>query len=310
MLWSGDEPTALFLDSIDRWVDAMVADEHGGGRGPKGLVDAKIVAKASGVLCGRVVADRLLERHFSQCSAQWLSDDGDEITSGDTIALLDGPAESLLRMERTMLNIVGRLSGIATNTAEWSRSAEPIRVAATRKTEWGLLDKWAVHIGGGLTHRLNRSDVVMLKENDIVAASRNGEDSVATIRFLIGEIWAPQWREHWSQRREDYNVPNWTPMVEVRDTEEVLAAAAAWDVPGGEKIVLLVDNTGPSGIKEVIRALSEGGLRERCVLEGSGGVTLDSLAEWSPSGVDLVSSSALNLGVPPLDLSMLIGGGE
>jgi len=64
LLWSGGEPTALFLDSIDRWVDAMVADEHGGGMGPDRLVQANITAKAEGLLCGRPIADRLLERHF------------------------------------------------------------------------------------------------------------------------------------------------------------------------------------------------------------------------------------------------------
>jgi nicotinate-nucleotide pyrophosphorylase (carboxylating) len=105
-------------------------------------------------------------------------------------------------------------------------------------------------------------------------------------------------------------------VVEVRSVEQAVTAATAWVTSqsgrgGDEKVVLLLDNMGPEGSSDVGRALSENGLRDHCVLEGSGGVGLDSLSDWAASGVDLVSSSALNRGVAPLDLSMLIvAGGE
>ena len=301
LLWSGGESTTLFLDSIDRWVDAMVADEHGGGDGPAGYVEARITAKAPGLLCGQPVAERLLERHFSECSIQWGSAEGGVIERGDIVGMLRGPADDVLRLERIMLNLLGRLSGIATNSAGWAEAGRAIRVAATRKTEWGLLDKWAIHIGGGLTHRLDRSDALMLKENDLSAMSEEGEDGPETIQRVVSSL--------------DMDEHAVFTVVEVQDVEQSLAAATAWDslqsVRGGEeRLVLLLDNMGAAGAEEVHHALTEAGLRQRCILEGSGRIVLGSLVGWSRSGVDLVSSSALNRGVAPLDMSMLIGGGE
>ena len=301
LLWSGGEPTPLFLDSINRWVDAMVADEHGGGVGPAGLVEARITAKASGLLCGCPVAERLLERHFPECSIKWGAVEGGAVERGDAVATLRGAADDVLRLERILLNLLGRLSGIATNSARWTEAGRTIRVAATRKTEWGLLDKWAVHIGGGLTHRLDRSDALMLKENDLSAMSEDGEDGPRVIQRVVSSL---NMDEH-----AGFTV------VEVLDVEQSLAAAIAWDSVqsargGDERLVLLLDNMGAAGAGGVHRALTEAGLRQRCILEGSGGVFLESFGEWSQSGVDLVSSSALNRGVVPLDMSMLIGGGE
>jgi len=301
LLWSGGEPTPLFLDSIDRWVDAMVADEHGGGDGPGGFIEAKITAKAAGILCGRPVAERLLERHFPECSIQWGPVEGGAVARGDVVATLQGVAGDVLRLERILLNLLGRLSGIATNSASWAEAGRAILVAATRKTEWGLLDKWAIHIGGGLTHRLDRGDALMLKENDLSAMSEDGEDVPRVIKRVVSSL--------------DMNENAGFTVIEVRDVEQSLAAATAWDSVqsargGDERLVLLLDNMGAVGADEVHRALTGAGLRRRCILEGSGEVVLESLGEWSQSGVDLVSSSALNRGIVPLDMSMLIWGGE
>ena len=177
-----------------------------------------------------------------------------------------------------------------------------MRVAATRKTEWGLLDKWAIHIGGGLTHRLDRGDALMLKENDLAAMMGEGEGELGAMIRMVSSV--------------DMEQHAGFTVVEVRSVEQAVTAATAWVTSqsgrgGDEKVVLLLDNMGPEGSSDVGRALSENGLRDHCVLEGSGGVSLDSLSDWAASGVDLVSSSALNRGVAPLDLSMLIvAGGE
>ncbi len=278
----------------------MVADEHGGGDAPEGLVEGRISAKESGILCGRPAAERLLSRHLPECSSEWGVGEGGTVEKGQTILILQGPADGMLRCERILLNLLGRLSGISTNTAQWAESAGLMRVAATRKTEWGLLDKWAIHIGGGLTHRLDRSDALMLKENDLAAMMGEGEGELGAMSRMVSSV--------------DMEQHAGFTVIEVRSVEQSVAAATAWvnsqNARGGdEKVVLLLDNMGPGGSSDVGRALSENGLRDHCVLEGSGGVGLDSLGDWVASGVDLVSSSALNRGVAPLDLSMLIVAG-
>ena len=278
----------------------MVADEHGGGDAPEGLVEARISTKDSGILCGRPVAERLLSRHFSECSSEWGVSEGDAVEKGQTVLVLHGPADGMLRLERILLNLLGRLSGISSNTAHWAESAGSMRVAATRKTEWGLLDKWAIHIGGGLTHRLDRGDALMLKENDLAAMMGEGEGEIRAMSRMVSSV--------------DMEQHAGFTVVEVRSVEQAVTAATAWVASqsargGDERVVLLLDNMGSEGSSDVVRALSENGLRDHCVLEGSGGVDLDSLGDWAASGVDLVSSSALNRGVAPLDLSMLIVAG-
>ena len=148
---------------------------------------------------------------------------------------------------------------------------------------------------------MDRSDALMLKENDISAMCGDDEDSPEAIRRVVSSL--------------DMDEHAGFTVVEVRDIEQSLAAASAWSSAqsarsGDERLVLLLDNMDAAGAEGVNRALTEAGLRQRCILEGSGGVVLESLDEWSHSGVDLVSSSALNRGVTPLDMSMLIGGGE
>ena len=278
----------------------MVADEHGGGDAPEGLVEARISTKDSGILCGRPVAERLLSRHFSECSSEWGVSEGDTVEKGQTVLGLHGPADGMLRLERILLNLLGRLSGISSNTAHWAKSAGSMRVAATRKTEWGLLDKWGIHIGGGLTHRLDRGDALMLKENDLAVMMGEGEGEIGAMSRMVSSV--------------DMEQHAGFTVVEVRNVEQAVTAATAWVASqsargGDERVVLLLDNMGSEGSSDVVRALSENGLRDHCVLEGSGGVGLDSLGDWAASGVDLISSSALNRGVAPLDLSMLIVAG-
>ena len=305
LLWSGDletgGPTDLFLNSIDGWVDAMVADEHGGGDGPEGKVGARVVSRQTGRICGRPVVERLLERHFHGCEVEWHVSEGGEISEGDVILELRGSYVQALQAERILLNILGGLSGIATNVALWSEAAGEIDVAATRKADLGLLHKWAVHVGGGLTHRLSRGDALMIKENDIAAMRLDGEGDSEALRRVVMSM---DMDEH-----SDFTV------FEVREVDQALVVASAWDHVqerrgGAARVVILLDNMGPVEARQVNEALSESSLRHWCVLEGSGGVDLDSLSEWKESGVDVVSSSALNRGVSPLDLSMLFEGGS
>ncbi|RZD39414.1 MAG: hypothetical protein CXT71_04415 [Methanobacteriota archaeon] len=110
----------------------------------------------------------------------------EKVSSGDEIARLKGDREAILVMERPILNILGQLSGIATEARKWSTKA-PKQIACTRKTIWGLLDKWAVQLGGGLTHRLSKSDARMLKENDLASLYPELDTHGARIARFISE---------------------------------------------------------------------------------------------------------------------------
>tara|TARA_B100001105_G_scaffold154321_1_gene123871 strand:+ start:69 stop:494 length:426 start_codon:yes stop_codon:yes gene_type:complete len=141
----------------------------------------------------------------------------------------------------------------------------------------------------------------MIKENDIAAMRMHGEGDAEALRRVVMSM---DMDEH-----SDFTV------FEVREVNQALVVASTWGHVqkmrgGADRVVILLDNMGPVGARQVNEVLSESGLRHWCVLEGSGGVDLDSLSEWNESGVDIVSSSALNRGVVPLDLSMLFEGGS
>ena len=243
--------------------------------------------------------DLLFAEWFPSCDLAWNVEEGGDITVGSQILSISGPSDSVLSCERVVLNILGRLSGITTRTAEWVSESGDVSIACTRKTAWGLMDKWAVHVGGGLTHRLSRTDALMIKENDLsVIGSRYGIESA--ISSAISSI--------------DFEKSAGFVVIEVQDSVQAISAAESWSENQKtrgreERIVILLDNMGPDECRSTEILLRESGLRDWCILEGSGGVTLDGLHTWIESSmVDVISSSSVNMGVPSLDLSMLIGG--
>ena len=301
LVHTGDSggPTVLFRESIGRWLDAHLSDDQASDEGIGGVVDSVAFSKEKGIVCGKIPIDILVGDFFPSCSIDWFVNDGDAISSGDMVLTLRGPSASVLSCERVLLNILGRLSGIATLTSEWVREAAGVGVACTRKTSWGLLDKWAVHVGGGLTHRLSRGDALMIKENDM--AARNPDiDPLESIPSAISAI--------------ELEADAMFTVIEVQDSGQAIIAARAWSESqkrrnGAEPIVILLDNMGPSECKSADEKLESLGLREWCILEGSGGVKREDLPTWARfSGVDVVSSSEVNMNSGTLDFSMLIGG--
>ena len=275
----------------------MITDEHGGGGGSDLQITARVVSKDDGIISGLFVINRLIESHFPGCQIRWTPKEGDSLRNGDEVLRISGPSNEILRCERILLNLLGRMSGVATNTQRWVSEARDIGIACTRKTDWGLLDKWAVHVGGGLTHRLSRADALMIKENDLASLAPGISDECTAVGVAVAGIDMASHAEF--------------VVVEVRDECQALAASRKWDemqidLGGCERIVLLLDNMTPDMCALIHSSLIEEGLREWCILEGSGGVVFDDLKGWQASGVDLVSTSALNRGVAPLDLSMKV----
>ncbi len=206
--------------------------------------------------------------------------DGARLAAGDVIAVLEGRAAPMLSAERVALNFLQRMSGIATATAAFVALVgdRPVRIIDTRKTAPGLriLDKYAVRCGGGSNHRYNLADAVLIKDNHLAIARREGL-SLAQVIARVRERVSPFLKIE----------------VEVESVEEAAEAAA-----GGADLILL-DNMPPAQMAEAVRAVAG-----RALVEASGGITLESLPEVLATGVDLISSGALTHSVRALDISL------
>ncbi|MBQ5545404.1 MAG: carboxylating nicotinate-nucleotide diphosphorylase [Clostridia bacterium] len=258
------------INYIDTTADIVIpADQRG---------SAYFVAKADGVLCGIDIAMRvfaLLDDSF-ECSVHF--HDGDRLQKGDVICEFTGNMRCLLKGERTALNLIQHMSGIATETARCVDIVKGTRAAITdtRKTLPGLraLQKYAVTVGGGKNHRYNLSDGAMLKDNHIDACGGIAE-AVETLRTKLGHMVKVE--------------------VETRDLDEVRQALAA-----GADIIML-DNMDCPTMREAVAIV--GG---KALLEASGGITHDTLRDVAETGVDIISIGALTHSVQAFDISMKI----
>ena len=293
-------PTDWFKESARRWITAMMADEgvhepiESGNRRTK----AEIRSREKGTLAGLYVADILLREWMPGARFTWTLSEGSRIEAETCILTVEGSRHQILVCERIILNILGRLSGIATNTARWVAISR-IPLAATRKTCWGVLDKAAVAVGGGLTHRIHRADALMLKENDLASTAQDGEVGPTRVRNVLRDI-----------PTESIGA---FVTVEVRTLDEALAAAEAWAermLDSDEKIRLniMLDNMGPELSRDAVLDIETRGLREYVTIEASGNIGFDDLEAWQSSKVDVISASGLNRAAPPLDLTCIFEG--
>jgi nicotinate-nucleotide pyrophosphorylase (carboxylating) len=241
---------------------------------------AVLLAKQDGVLCGGRVFAETLALVDPAVAVDLLRPDGAAIGESDVVARIEGPTRALLTGERTALNFVQRLSGIATATAAFVARLRglPTRLVDTRKTTPGLrvLEKYAVRVGGGHNHRFNLADAVLLKDNHLAALRSRGLDLASAIRTVRQRV------PH-TMRVE----------VEVTSLDQIDDALA-----GGADIVLL-DNMKPEEMRAAVHRIAG-----RALTECSGTVTLDTVRERAETGVDLISSGALTHSAKALDLSL------
>ncbi len=288
LLWN-DVPTARFIESIDRWTKTLIDDDPSGTQAiPIVRTVAKIIAKEPGIFAGRPVLNRLFGKNCHNSHMEWNISEGDEFQVGDVLLTIEADGTEILSIERTAMNLVTRMSGIATKTSKWVKILDQVAIAATRKTLWGVLDKWAVHVGGGLTHRIDRSDAPMIKENDLALSSLTLTEQMSDAAL-----------------NSDFVV------IEVISMEHALSVARAWkkniqDNEGTNLLTLLLDNLGPEESRDIARQLETEGLRNGLVLEGSGGVRTSELNSWAHSGMDVVSSGELTMDSAPIDMTMLM----
>ena len=298
LLWTADEgPSRMLLSSMDRWINTILADDgiEMPFMGGNSDASATIIARGSGIIVGTTMVDHLIQIWAPSVQISWFAKDGKKVSSGDEIAELKGDKETLLTIERSILNILGQLSGIATEAKKWTALAKG-QIACTRKTIWGLLDKWAVHMGGGLSHRLNKNDAMMIKENDLASMFNDLEDNSARIAKFLQEI--------------EITTCGAFLEIEVREQKEALTAAAIWsqkEIEDKPKLVIMLDNFGPEKSKDTAAQMVDMGLRDWVILEASGGIVFNTLKDWYECGLDVLSTSSLNRGVTPLDISMIFG---
>lgn len=243
-----------------------------------------LLAKQSLVVSGFVAVKEILAAEFPALNLKIAVVDGARAVKGERIGVLSGPVTALLVAERLCLNVLQRMSGIATLTAEFVRLANPRGVAVldTRKTAPGLREweKRAVIDGGGVNHRMSLSDQYLIKDNHIAAAG--------SVTEALRRVFA-----HKKKRRARALVE-----VEVTNLRQFREALAF------EPDIVLLDNMAPTMIREAVRIRNAASRRGAPLLEISGGVTLDNIREFLPLGVERVSIGALTHSARAADISL------
>jgi nicotinate-nucleotide pyrophosphorylase (carboxylating) len=236
-------------------------------------VRAALVPRTSGVLAGRLAATETFAAVDPAVAAHWTATDGEHLEAGQPLAEVQGPLASVLTAERTALNLLCHLSGVATLTRQFVEAAgRQARIRDTRKTTPGLraLEKAAVRAGGGVNHRGSLSDGVLIKDNHLAGIS---------VEAAVAEA-----KRRW---------PSLPCEVECDRLDQVKVALQA-----GADLILL-DNMDPSGVAAAVQLVAG-----RIPLEVSGGVTLETVGAFASAGADLISVGALTHSAPALDIGL------
>ncbi len=238
----------------------------------------RLIIKEEGTLAGVDIARKVFEKFDPELKMTVYINDGAHVKPGDIAFEVEGSVRSLLQTERVMLNIMQRMSGIATQTAKYQQKLEGLKtkVLDTRKTTPGMrmLEKEAVRIGGGSNHRIGLFDMILIKDNHIDFAGGIPQAVEAARKYL-------------AEKGKDLKIE-----VEVRNTDEIKQALAL-DI---DRIML--DNFTPERTLEAVKLIDG-----RVEVESSGGITLDTLRDYGECGVDFISVGALTHSVKGLDMS-------
>ncbi len=259
---------------------------------PNGTITAEIITKEDTIIAGVTYARTMFE--LQNCESKILKSDGVKAHKGDTIMRISGKPQNVLACERTALNLLSRMSGIATATAEivnrTSTSTRKIaKLYATRKTAPGLriFDKIAVEIGGAKRHRMRLDESIMIKDNHIATVctldSRSPKHTTSSaIQHLIKKA---------KQKYKEIE-------VEVESSTDAIIAARAGAT------TIMIDNLSPFGVIETVRLLKKEGLRDSITIEASGKITKKNIGKYMKSGVDRISMGSITNSVKGVDLSL------
>ncbi len=257
------------------------------------VADGVIVAREKGVVCGM----QIIERVFAavDCSLKFRPQvkDGDRIEAGQEIAFTEGDAHSILKAERTALNFLGFLSGVATRTSEMVEAVRgtDVKIYDTRKTIplHRYLEKYAVTMGGGYNHRKGLWDMVLIKDNHLRALGM--QIGTADSGLVASEA---------VKRARGAVQKNVKVEIEVENLTE--CAGALEEKPD----VIMLDNMRPGTVKEAVAIRKEKGLENTVLFEVSGGINMLNIREYAETGVDIISVGALTSSIKPVDFSLEI----
>lgn len=273
-------------DAVQKQIRAWLAEDIGSGdvttmaTVPPGHRSHGIIhAKAAGILAGMPLARLVFETVDPSLTFEARAADGQQLERGTVLAIVEGSTHSILMGERLALNLLQRMSGIATKTRVYADAIKgyPARIADTRKTTPGhrALEKYAVLVGGGSNHRYGLYDAVLIKDNHIKAAG-GVREAVASAKAYIPHTMKIE--------------------VEAETKEQAVEAAEA-----GADIVML-DNMSPAAMKETVAALRQ--IAPHVVIEASGGIRPETAAEVAACGVDIISVGGLTNSIQALDISL------
>jgi nicotinate-nucleotide pyrophosphorylase (carboxylating) len=280
------------LDNLDELIKLWFAEDIGDGDHTTlssipadAMGKQQLIIKEEGIVAGIEVAKRVFAAFDPELKMTQYLHDGDRVKPGDIAFVVEGRTQSLLQTERLMLNIMQRMSGVATRTAEYVKLVEgtKCRVLDTRKTTPGMrmLEKEAVKIGGGMNHRIGLFDMILLKDNHI--------DFCGGVHNAISR--AKQYcKDHGKDLKIECEVRNW------KELEEALAE-------GCDRIMF--DNFTPEDTKKAVELVAG-----RAETESSGGITFETMIPYAQAGVDFISFGALTHSVKGLDMSFKAAGSD
>lgn len=283
---------ALLQDDLSRGDLTATAIEIGPTR-----VCAAVIAREPGIAAG--LQEFALVYRGNDVEVALERADGDAIRAGDTLLVTQGEQTKLLALERVGLNLLQRMSGIATAAhcvkERVRQSGSETAIVGTRKTPWGLLDKRALHLGGVGTHRLSLGDAILIKNNHLSLLANREEDAAP---LAIERAWNCRGQSAFIE-------------VEVRGEAAARAAANAFrrlQEKSGEEYpcVLMLDNMTPAQISSILATLRHENLLDYALVEASGGISEATAVEYAATGVDAISIGALTHSVRALDLSQRI----
>lgn len=284
------------------WINKFIVDEVKGDIGSGDItsdsvlrngknVKAVVYSRSNGIVAGIEEAFLLLKD--SKIIVKSLKNDGDEIKKGSKILILEGNEKDILKLERSVLDLLSRMSGIATLTAELiAKTKGKVGIAPTRKTQWRYLDKKAVYVGGGLTHRLALWESILIKDNHLAALKKE------KVEDIIGTALERAW-----QHRKKGNFIE----IEVFNEGQAIRAASKFkELKCKIPCLIMLDNIGASKVRKIIRKLKNRRLFNNVLIEASGGINPKNIKEYAKSGVDVISLGYLTTASKSLDIKLRI----